>query len=76
MYFYSFLKQCEFFIFRNNPSGFIQEERDATKLEMGKNFIGSGITLSATIDNSTVDLICDMRVKEKWHKTHYIKNVY
>lgn len=75
MYFYSFIKQCEFGIFKNNQTVFIQHEGDATKLEMGKHFIRSDITLSATVDlTSTIELIYDTRVKEKWHKTGYIKS--
>lgn len=49
LYFYSFTKQCEFVILKNKLSGFIQEERDAAKLEMGKHFIRSDVTVSATV---------------------------
>lgn len=46
---YFFTKQCEFVILKNNHSGFIQEETDAAKLEMGKRFIRSDVTVSATV---------------------------
>lgn len=45
LYFYSFIKECEFVIFKNNHTGLIQEEGDATKQEMGKHFIRSDVTL-------------------------------
>lgn len=50
------------------------EKGDATKLEIGKYFIRSEVTLSATVGlASTIELIYDTRVREKCHKSGCIK---
>jgi len=72
--FYPFIKLCEFVIFKNNHTVFIKKGEEATKLEMAKHFIRSDVTLSATVDLTSIIELCiyDAKVKVKFHRAGYI----